>query len=91
MSVFLFIIQFVKELTHCPRMMSTRREKYISVSNVPKMGSLILTMIYAASVSTVSGAVTADALNKDNSFDFLVFAQIWEAVFNTSATLFSPG
>ena len=55
------------------------------------MGSLILTMIYAASVSTVSGAVTADALNKDNSFDFLVFAQIWEAVFNISATLFSPG
>ena len=51
------------------------------------MASLILALISAASVTAVCATVTADAPTKDNSFDFLVFAQIWEAVFNISATL----
>ena len=55
--------------------------------NISKMASLILALISAASVTAVCATVTADAPTKDNSFDFLVFAQIWEAVFNISATL----
>ena len=47
------------------------------------MVSLLLVMIYAALMAVVSAAVDADVA-KDNNFDFLVFAQIWD-VANISA------
>ena len=42
---------------------------------IPKMKCLISAMIIAALMSV--SAVNADVA-KDNSFDFLVFAQIWD-------------
>ena len=58
------------------------RVSYKESSMIPKMKCLISAMIIAASMSVIAASMSVSAVYanvaKDNSFDFLVFAQIWD-------------